>query len=245
MFSIALIYYSIRQARTGKPPSIRRIAALDAIEEAVGRCAEMGRPLHFSTGTGGLTNQWAPLTVAALSLLGHTAKLAGEKGIDMRYATTQPYLIPIAQDLIKTGYTAAGSSEMYRDDMAYFVGQDQKALMADVSGYLVREKAAANLLFGAIFWETVVIMGAGSVAGAMNIAGTPRLWYIAIILCTCDYAMIGDEIYAAAAIVEKSAANAGTIRGQDYIKIITLILVIASIVLTTIRTGLFSQIIGW
>jgi hypothetical protein len=117
--------------------------------------------------------------------------------------------------------------------------------MADVSGYLVREQAAANLLFGAIFWETVVIMGAGSIAGSMNIAGTPRLWYIAIIICTCDYAMIGDEIYAAAALVEKNEENIGTILGQDLIKFTTILLGLLAIILRTAGTDLFTQLISW
>ncbi|MCL4424775.1 MAG: hypothetical protein M1553_04855, partial [Firmicutes bacterium] len=39
----------IQRARAGLPiPAIRKLAGLDAIDEAIGRATEMGRPVHFS-----------------------------------------------------------------------------------------------------------------------------------------------------------------------------------------------------
>ncbi len=243
--SVISIFFSIWYAQNRKLPQIRSIPALDAIQEAVGRAAEMGRPLHYTSGVGGLVDQWAPLTVTAMSILGYTAKLAGEAGIVMRYTTNQPYLLPIAEDLIKSGYTIGGHPELYKPEFVHFPGNEQMAMVADIQGYLVREKVAANLMFGAVFWEAVYIMGAGAIIGSMNIAGTPRLWYIPIIITTCDYVMIGDEIYAAAAIVEKNPANIGTIFGQDIIKGIAMGLLVLSVVLISAGTTWFTSLINW
>ena len=44
----AAIYYGIyRSTKLGKVPEIRQPPAILAIEEAIGRCIEMGRPLLF------------------------------------------------------------------------------------------------------------------------------------------------------------------------------------------------------
>ena len=58
-------------SRTGKAhPKIRKIAGLEAIEEAVGRATEMGRPIAYTTGLGGIRDQVYYQTVAGLSILG-------------------------------------------------------------------------------------------------------------------------------------------------------------------------------
>ena len=44
---VPVLYY-IKKAREGKEYYVRRIAGVDAIDEAIGRTAEMGRPLAFS-----------------------------------------------------------------------------------------------------------------------------------------------------------------------------------------------------
>jgi hypothetical protein len=45
----SVIYY-IYHARTGKPLNVRKIAGLAAVDEAVGRATEMGRPVLFIPG---------------------------------------------------------------------------------------------------------------------------------------------------------------------------------------------------
>ena len=55
---------------------IRRVAGLDAIEEAVGRAAEMGKPVVASYGLAGFT-YW---TLAGLAILSHVAQLSARTG---------------------------------------------------------------------------------------------------------------------------------------------------------------------
>ena len=50
-----IMLVAIRRAKKGKKFFIRRIAGLEAIDEAVGRATEMGRPVHFSPGIASLS----------------------------------------------------------------------------------------------------------------------------------------------------------------------------------------------
>ena len=72
---LVLFVCCIRQARRGNVPQIRRLPALDAIEEAVGRATEVGRPVHFSPGIIELTHERSAQTLAGLSVLSYVAKL--------------------------------------------------------------------------------------------------------------------------------------------------------------------------
>ena len=81
LISGAIIFYTMIRARDAKHlPQVRRINGLDAIEEAIGRATEMGRPVHFSPGIAGVTDQSAPQTMAAMEILAHTTDLVAKYG---------------------------------------------------------------------------------------------------------------------------------------------------------------------
>jgi len=61
LISGGVIFYMMARVRGGKYlPTIRHINGLDAIEEAIGRATEMGRPVHFSPGIGALPMRVRP-----------------------------------------------------------------------------------------------------------------------------------------------------------------------------------------
>jgi len=51
---VLLILWRILTAMRGKIPFIRRIAGLNAIDEAIGRATELGRPILMVPGLSGL-----------------------------------------------------------------------------------------------------------------------------------------------------------------------------------------------
>ncbi|MBE3519897.1 MAG: hypothetical protein IMW97_06305 [Firmicutes bacterium] len=61
-----LVHVMIRRANAGLPiPRIRKIAGLEAIDEAIGRATEMGRPMHFTPGMSGFSPESYELLVGA------------------------------------------------------------------------------------------------------------------------------------------------------------------------------------
>jgi len=242
--SIIAILVAINRAKQGNVPTIRPIACLDALDELVGRSAEMGTPVHFITGASTMTGSEAPIVAAGFAILGYVAELCGKYQVPIRYTCMYGYTIPIAQDLIQRGYTKGGHPELYSDDMVYYVGETQNAIEAEIMGYLLKEKPAVNMMFGGIKYEALNTMGAAAVAGCIQAAGTPRLYYQPFLAACCDYSMIGDELYAAAAIADDRPEEKAIIQGEDVVKAIALVLILLSVVLSTIGAGdLFTQLI--
>jgi len=69
MFTITIFYMRGKQKTY-----IRRVAGLDAIDEAIGRSTEMGKP-HFALIGVGMFDHW---TMAALQILAYQARLCAE-----------------------------------------------------------------------------------------------------------------------------------------------------------------------
>jgi hypothetical protein len=240
-----LVYYAIDQARKGTVPEIRSLAALDSFDEVIGRAAEMGKSVHYTTGFGGLHDEWAPTTTAGLSLLGEVASLCGKYSVPLRYTCMRSYMVPVAEDLIKAGYVSAGNAEMYNPDMVVYVGEEQRAFMSSVMGHIMRDRPATNMIFGATKWETITQLGTGAVAGCVNLGGTPRLYYLPIVICVCDYFLIGEELYAAAALVDKAPPQLGSIHGQDLFKMLLLVLIILAVLSASSGSMWFDNMINW
>lgn len=218
---------------------------MEALDEVVGRAAEMGSSVHYTTGIGGWHDQYAPMTTAALSILGEVARLCGKYSVPIRYTACKSYLIPVAEDLIKAGYISGGNPEMYDPDMVVYTGEEQRAFMSSVMGHLMRDRPATNMIFGATFWETIIQLGTGAVAGCVNLGGTPRLYYLPIVICCCDYFLIGEELFTAAAVVDKTPPQLGSVLGQDYIKLLAMVLILLSVIITALGQTWYDDLTGW
>ena len=86
IFLIAVLS-SIRAARSGKPIFIRKIAGLNAVDEAIGRATETGKKVLFVPGIGSMDDIQ---TVASMSILGHVARATARNGTDLDVANRDP-----------------------------------------------------------------------------------------------------------------------------------------------------------
>lgn len=246
LLSVALMYYFMKKAERGDVPNIRSIPFLEELDSIVGRAAEMGRPIHFSTGYGGLHDEWAVMCVAGLALLSKVAELCGKYRVWLQFTCFRGYLVPIGRDILKKGYETGGNPEMYSPDMVSYVGEDQPAYIAYLMDYFMTERPAVAMMFGAIQAEMNHHLMMCARIGAVCCAGTPRLYYQGKMALIADYALLGEELYVAGASITKDPIHLGTVEAEDYFKLIVIfLLIIAAITVNIGMPSLFSNLVGW
>jgi hypothetical protein len=214
----AVVVVSIRRARTNPDIFLRRIPGLDAVEEAVGRATEMGRPVLYLTGSGELSGGGDPsslATIAATVILGEVAKRVALYGADLQVPHRAPIVMAICQEMVRESYLAAGRPDTYKEDSNFFITRDQFAYTAAVDGMMLREKPAANFFMGYYYDESLLLAETGATTGAIQIAGTDAEHQLPFFVTTCDYTLIGEELYAASAYLSREPALVGTLRAQD------------------------------
>ena len=108
----------IELARRGWPIKIRRIAGLDAVEEAVGRATEMGRSCFFIAGVQDLNEMQ---TVAGITVLSHVAKTTAEYDARLEMPTVRSLVMTTARETVRASYLAAGRPDSYVEDNIYYV----------------------------------------------------------------------------------------------------------------------------
>lgn len=220
----ALILGSIARARR-RTLFIRRIPGLTAVEEAVGRAVEMGRPITFSMGLGGLDI----VTLQALAIAIYVTRLAIRYGSRVIITMADPMIYGVADEAVREAYAAEGRPEAYNIDDVRFLSDQQFAYASAMVGLISRERAASNFMFGLFFAESLILAEAGHAVGAIQVAGTPSTTQIPFFIATCDYTIIGDEYYAGSAYLTREPVLLGSLIGQDYGKILALVLILLGI----------------
>lgn len=221
----------IQHARRGGDLYVRPIAGLAAVDEAIGRATEMGRPILFVPG---LATAGDVATLAAYTMLSRVAHKTAEYQTRVRVPCYDPMVMTIAQDVVKSAYLDAGYPEMYQQDDIFFVTQDQFSYVAAVNGMMIRERPATNFYIGKFYAESLILAETGNYAGSIQIAGTDEIVQIPFFVAACDYTLIGEELYAASAYLSREAPLLGTLKGQDWGKAAVVILVIAGTIAATL-----------
>jgi hypothetical protein len=227
---VVFILYRILTARAGKQLYIRKIPGLDALDEAIGRATEMGRPIHYNPGLSGL----GPVTLQSLSILSYIIKLGAKFNCRVILTTPDALIYTIAEEVMRESYEDAGKPELFRSDDIRFLSGDQFAFAAGVVGLISRERCGAQFLFGDYAAEALILAEAGHQIGAIQIAGTPSITQIPFFIAACDYTIIGDEYYAASAYISREPTLLGSLVGQDYGKIAVASMLALGIVCSTL-----------
>lgn len=200
------------QAAKRREIFLRRIAGLDAVDEAIGRATELGKPILYLTGAGDMSE---PSTVAAAVILGRVAKRVAAYETDLLVPHRDPIVMAVCQEITKQAYLEAGKPDVFKEDSNFFITTDQFSYTAAVDGIMLRKKPAANFFMGSYFAESLLLTETGASTGAIQIAGTDSDHQLPFFVTTCDYTLIGEELYAASAYLSREPVQLGTLRGQD------------------------------
>lgn len=242
----AAVIFFVETAKRGKQLFIRKIAGLEAIDDAVGRATEMGRPVLFIPGIHDMDDVQ---TLAALTILGRVSRTIADYDSKIFMPVSRSLVMTAARETIKSSYLAAGRPDAYTDDMVNYVTDEQFGYVAAVDGLMVREKPATIFLLGAFFAESLILAETGNSVGAIQIAGTARPAQLPFFIAACDFTLIGEELFAASAYLSGEPKQLGSLKGQDVGKFIAMVFIIAGTIAGTFaiawNTPVFNSLYQW
>ena len=236
---LALILYIYLAGK--KKLFIRRIAGLEALDEAVGRSTEMGKPVLYVTGLADVDDIQ---TLAALSILSHVAKKTAEYDTPILATTSRAVTFSAAQEVVRDAFTIAGRPDSFSVESVRYISDDQFGYAAGVDGLMVREKPAANFYMGKFYAESLIFAETGNATGAIQIAGTAQANQLPFFVAACDYTLIGEELFAASAYLSGDPLQVGSLRGQDVGKAIVMVILVVLSVDATFGGKLTKWLVG-
>jgi hypothetical protein len=216
---VAVFFIAVFHAKR-KGLFIRRIAGLDAIDEAIGRATEMGKPIFYVPGIGSMSQI---STIASTFILGEVSKKVALYDSFIKVPHYDPIVMTVCKEVVKQSYLEAGRPDSYREDVNQFVSADQFSYAASVDGMISREKPAAIFFMGYFMAESLLLAEVGAASGAIQIAGTDIEYQLPFFFTACDYTLIGEELYAAGAYLSKEPMLLSALKVQDFGKLVVML----------------------
>lgn len=239
---IGLIFYYFGKAQRGTEMYLRPIAGIEAIDEAIGRATEMGKPILYVPGLSGISDV---ATIASLTILSRVAKKVAEYQTQLMVPNRDPIVYTVAEETVKQAYAEAGQPDAYERDSVFFLTTSQFAFVAGVNGIMMRDRPATNFYLGMFWAESLILAETGSLSGAIQIAGTDAVTQLPFFITTCDYTLIGEELYAASAYLGHEPKQIGAVKGQDACKAIIMGFVTLAFVLGIIDLIAGTNALNW
>ena len=231
MVALLAVFLQMLSMRGIITAPIRRIEALDRIDDMIGRATEMGGTVLIGTGSARLTSSDALETMMGFAATRYIVEQTARLGTKVLVTTGSPDHNPIVEDTVSQAARIAGNPDYYR------VGEQVRLIGGDFYSYITAtlqlidpqspENVKALLGFGgsggyAASGPTVGM--AANIAGVMSMGGTANIHQIHNYVACFDYAIIGDEIYALSAYLTKDKRQIGTIMGLDVAKMVLIAL---------------------
>ncbi len=232
---LVCIYYARRREMY-----IRPIAGLEAVNDAIGRATEMGRPILYITGLGGISDI---ATIASMLILGHLAKRTAAYETPIIVPCNDPLVMTAEREIVHQSYIEAGKPDAYEPANIFYITDSQFGYTAAVDGIMLREKPAANFFMGSFYAEALILAETGNMTGAIQIAGTDMDTQLPFFITACDYTLMGEELYAASAYLSRNPLLLAQLKGQDIGKVILAAAIIIGTTLATICTFVAPEIV--
>ncbi len=184
-----------------------------------------------------------PSIIAGIAILKYVAKKVAGYGIDLIVPNNDPLIMLASREAVKEGYTESGRPDLYKEENIMFLTTQQFGFAAGFNGIAVREKVGAAFYQGYFYAESLLMAETTYNVGAINIAGTTAITQLPFFIVSCDYTLIGEELYAASAYLSKNPSEIGTIKSEDIAKIlIVLFILVGSILMTFSEYGILTEI---
>ncbi len=229
----AMIAFRFQIEKNGQP-EFRRMEALERLKKAIGLAVEDGSRIHVSIGKSSLTEASNPSALAGLAALkqvGHYASISDRPPL----ATSgDGGLSILSQDTMKAVYRDAHAPELYDPAHGYMSGITPLSYVAGTLPVVTDEDVSAHVLIGNFGPEIGLITEAANTEGAFTVAASDSLPAQAVLYASVEEPLIGEELFAAPALLEGDAAQSASLKTQDLLRWGIIILLVAGSILTLV-----------
>ncbi len=243
---ISVTYYIINLTSKKKfLPKIRRLPALDAIDEAAGRCAEMGSIFMADIGFAKkMSDMDFMQSLAGISVIRYAADKCAQKDIAMVIGTAAPDALQMVREVVREAYMVHGAPERFEENVFRYTASFGMGYPIQMVGLLLEFRPASFLTVGMMAASTVIYSEAARRLGALTIGGTGTVSNLAFIVGCYDYILMGEEIFAAGAYVSEDPVQIGSITAIDVSKLALMTISLLGIILISAGNDIVKVILG-
>ncbi len=205
------------------------VDCIPEIEVAVRKAAELNRPAYFIPGSRDIDNIQ---TISALSMLKVVARYCAEYDVELIIPVNKSMVMERAQEVCRTAYQKAGFADRWSSSQVSYTTDDPLGFVAHVDGMIARAKPAVCFMFGFFAGESLLLAESSYNVAEVTIAGTAVPSQLPFFVASCDTTLIGEEFFAASAMLSGNKEDIAMLQGLDAGKQLAIGIILAVVVLS-------------
>jgi hypothetical protein len=234
LFAVLLLFFTAR-VRAGQQPYLRQISAFESLKGFAGRAVEAGRPLHLSLGIGSMANATTADSLAGLYVLNYLAEQSATTGTHPTVSMADPTVMLFAQNELRTTHlnNPQGLETAYNN--VFWIAPQPAAYAAGVMSLLSVDDVEANVMVGR-FGDEYLLMGETAARRNMDhIGGTSDPNTLPFIYASAQDLLMGEEIYATGAYLQRRVSHIGSLLAQDTMRWIIFLVILGGVIAASAR----------
>ena len=233
----ALLLLAFTFLRRKSPAVFRKIEAYERLNRAIGLAVEGGTRLHISIGRGNLFTARGGSALAGLAMLRRLSEQTSQSDYPPIVTSGDASLAILSQDMLQSGYRAAGAEEQYRFATGRLTGLTPFAFAAGTIPILRDESISANVVIGDLGSEAALITEAAESENADLIAASDNLSAQAVLFASSQEPLIGEELFAAGAYLGAGASHDASLQTQDVLRWLVILAILGGAVMKILGIG--------
>ncbi|HEX8220804.1 MAG TPA: DUF6754 domain-containing protein [Chloroflexia bacterium] len=226
-----------RRGDTRRPVTLRDIPGYDATRVGLSTAAETGNAMHTSPGSGGVGSRGVntAATLAGMNLVESMSRVGAITGAPVQATTNDAIAYALTDNAVRRGYRRAGwSMESESAGARFLTHNDPLAYAAHVTDIVDRSRVSQAVMAGQFGPEVLLITEAQRRTGAYQIAGSSDPQALALMTLTVDHTLVGEEIFASGAYLERRTSHMASLLAQDGLRWLIILLIIAGFILVNV-----------
>ena len=215
--------------RAGRAFTLRHISGYEAANEGLALSAETGRAVHASPGTGSVGAQGvgSAATLAGMALVESMARVSAITGAPVQATTNDAVAYALADNALRRGARRAGwTLEDDGGEVRFLTHADPLAYVAGATDVVEGQKVSSAVMAGQFGPEVLILTEVQRRNGAQQIIGASDPQALALINISADYTLIGEEIFASGAYLERRTTHTASLLAQDGLRWALIILIL-------------------
>ncbi|MFZ6031568.1 MAG: DUF6754 domain-containing protein [Chloroflexota bacterium] len=226
LFVVFVIVFLIR-GRKQSGRDLREIPAFERLKRTIGLAVEAGTRLHVSIGRGNLSDIQSAAAFAGLALLERIARAASISDRPPVSTSGDGVLAILSQNTLRSAYKEIGAEAQFDPGAGQISGVTPYSYAAGAMYVVADEGISASLLAGNFGSEVALLADIGERSGCVTMGGSDQLNAQAILYAAAHEPLIGEELYAGAAYLGAGGAHLASLKAQDVVRWVLIIIMIA------------------
>ncbi|UYN88737.1 MAG: hypothetical protein KIT08_06435 [Anaerolineales bacterium] len=214
----------------GKRRTLRHIPAIQRLQRSIELSVEDGSRLQVNLGHGGLLGPQSAAALAGLTLLQQLAEIAADSDLPPVATSGEGTLMLLAQDTLRGTYQRLGIRDQFNFGLAQTTGVTPFSYAAGTLPSVLDRAALSTAMVGSFGAEAGLIADAAQRTEGFSLGGSNDLSAQAVLFAAAHEPLLGEELYAAGAYTNAGAAHEASLRTQDVLRWVVIVLIMITAV---------------